>query len=198
VPGADEIHAPAVPAEEDQAAPRVAGGNSWPVFEAKPSITPASTSAVETAPGVEKLAARLDVEKPLVAADITAKPVPTKPPAAVAEVPEAQKPEPESAAASPSPATGNEASVTPEDFMFSVPMMLEGTAAMSLPELPGFESRAESAASSAFGAPKYAAEAARLSALDGAAIAGAVQRVMDRFKPQIVAEIVRELTKHKQ
>jgi hypothetical protein len=82
--------------------------------------------------------------------------------------------------------------------MFSVPMMLEGTAAMSLPELPGFESRAESAASSTFGASKYAAEAIRLSALDGAVIAGAVQRVIDRFKPQIVAEIVRELTKHKQ
>jgi hypothetical protein len=202
VAGANETHAPAVPASatEDQAAPRVAEGDNRPVFEAKHSITPDSASAVESAPGVEELAARFDVEKPLVAADITAKPAPPEPPAAVAEVPEAQKPEPESAAASPSPANVNEASVTPEDFMFSVPMMLEGTAAMSLPELPGFESRAgsESAASSAFGAPKYTAEATRLAALDGAAIAGAVQRVMDRFKPQIVAEIVRELTKHKQ
>ena len=86
-----------------------------------------------------------------------------------------------------------------DDFMFSVPMMLEGTAAMSLPGLPDPAPRAgsEFAGASMFGAPSYAAEA-RLAALDEAAITGVVQRVMDRFKPQIVAEIVRELAKHNQ
>jgi hypothetical protein len=119
--------------------------------------------------------------------------------AAVAEVPEAQKPEPEPASASSSPATENEAAATAEDFMFSVPMMLEGTAAMSLPELPDLAPRAvsESAGSSRFDTSKYAAEAARPAVLDEAAIAAAVQRVMERFKPQIVAEMVRELAKHK-
>ena len=83
--------------------------------------------------------------------------------------------------------------------MFSVPMMLEATAAMSLPELSDLGPKAvsEPAGSSTFGAPKHTAEAARPAALDEAAIAGAVQRVIDRFKPQIVAEIVRELAKHK-
>ena len=83
--------------------------------------------------------------------------------------------------------------------MFSVPMMLEATAAMSLPEMSDHGPKAvpASAGSSTFAAPKDAVEAARPAALDEATIAGAVQRVMDRLKPQIVAEIVLELAKHK-
>jgi hypothetical protein len=121
----------------------------------------------------------------------------------VAEVSVAREPEPEPVPASSSPATENEAEpqndVTTEDFMFSVPMMLEATAAMSLPELTDLGPKAVSASagSSTFGAPKYAAEAARPAALDEATIAVAVHRVLDRFKPQIVAEIVLELAKHK-
>lgn len=190
----------------------VAESDNQPVFEAedKPSIIPASTSVLEPAPIVEELAAQFDVEKTLLAADITAgavapafEPAPAEPPAAVAEVPVARELEPEPVPASSSSATESEAEppsdVTTEDFMFSVPMMLEATAAMSLPELPDLGPKAVSASagSSTFGAPKYAAEAARPAALDEATIAGAVQRVMDRLKPQIVAEIVLELAKHK-
>jgi len=190
----------------------VAESDNQPVFEAedKPSIIPASTSVLEPAPIVEELAAQFDVEKTLDAADITAgavapafEPAPAEPPAAVAEVPMARELEPEPVPASSSSATESEAEppsdVTTEDFMFSVPMMLEATAAMSLPELPDLGPKAVSASagSSTFGAPKYAAEAARPAALDEATIAGAVQRVMDRLKPQIVAEIVLELAKHK-
>jgi CheY-like chemotaxis protein len=207
--GANAMQAPAV---ENQAAPGSAGEDNQPVFEAadKPSTIPASTSALETAPIVEEFAAQFDAEKTLVAADITAEavapafePAPAEPPAAVAEVSVAREPEPEPVPASSSPATENEAEpqndVTTEDFMFSVPMMLEATAAMSLPELTDLGPKAVSASagSSTFGAPKYAAEAARPAALDEATIAVAVHRVLDRFKPQIVAEIVLELAKHK-
>jgi CheY-like chemotaxis protein len=86
-----------------------------------------------------------------------------------------------------------------EDFMFSVPMMLEGTAAMSLPEMsnPGTQPGLQPAGRFAADVPAYPAESARPAAIDEAAVAGAVQRVLDRFKPQIVAEIVREMAKHK-
>ncbi len=204
VPGANARQAPSI---ENQAAPGIAGEDSQPIFAAEdtPSTIPASTSAVETVPIVEKLAAQLHV-----AADITTEaaapafdPAPAEPPVAVAGIPVAREPEPEPVPASSSPTTESESeppnNVTTEDFMFSVPMMLEGTAAMSLPELPdlGPKTVSASAGSSTFGAPRYAADAARPAALDEAAIAGAVQRVMDRFKPQIVAEIVLELAKHK-
>jgi hypothetical protein len=182
------------------------------------------TDVMAAAPIVEEYAVELHARKPLVPADIKAQavaepalePAPAKVPAVLAEVPVAQvqdspaqvpvaqEPEPEPApaplpaamASAAEPATATAA----EDFMFSVPMMLEATAAMSAPELPDPGSRpvAESTGSSMLGAPGYAAEAARPAALDEAAIAGAVQRVMDRFKPQIVAEIVRELAKRKQ
>ncbi len=197
---------PAVEVEEDHA-PAIAGVYQ-PVPEAadNPSIAPASTSQEQTAPVVEELAAQPEVEKPSAAADITpeasAEPAfesaPAESPAAMTEASEVQKPEPELASA-PSPATESEAeaATTGEDFMFSVPMILEATAAMSLPELPDSGPRAISPSASTFDAPKYA-EAARTAALDEAAIAGAVQRVMDRFKPQIVAEIVRELNKCRQ
>ena len=209
---APSVNATQVPVAESLAAPGIAEGDNWPVFEPEVmhSVTPSftSTSAMETAPTVEESAGSFDFKKEFGAALITAAAVapafdvaPTEPSAAVAAVPPAQEREPEAAPALPSPATENEAEAVNagDDFMFSVPMMLEGTAAMSLPGLPDPAPRAgsESAGASMFGAPNYAAEA-RPVALDEAAIAGVVQRVMDRFKPQIVAEIVRELAKHKQ
>jgi hypothetical protein len=120
----------------------------------------------------------------------------------LAREPEIQEPEPQPAAAPPPVTVESTAKPGPaaaEDFMFSVPMMLEATAAMCLPEMPVLASRPafEPSATATFGAPTYAAEAARPAALDEAAIAGVVQRVLDRFKPQIVAEIVRELAKHR-
>jgi DNA-binding response OmpR family regulator len=120
----------------------------------------------------------------------------------VAQVSVTPKPEPESAPALVPSAAKSVAESTPsaaEDFMFSVPMTLEGTAAMSLRETPDRAPRAalESPDASTLGVPAHAAEAARAAAPDEAAIAGAVQRVLDRFKPQIVAEIIRELAKHK-
>ncbi len=120
----------------------------------------------------------------------------------LAQKPEIQEPEPQPAAAPPATveSAAEPAPSAAEDFMFSVPMMLEATAAMSLPEMPALAPRPafEPSAAAAFCAPTYAGEAARPDALDEATIAGVVQRVLDRFKPQIVAEIVRELAKHRQ
>ncbi len=221
--GSDELAADVN--AEAQTTPEIAEDDDWPVFEPEgahpvaPSLT--SASAMETAPIVEESAGRFDFQKEFGAADTTAgaaapafdaapveppavvaavPPAPVEPPAAVAAVPPAQEREPEAVLASPSPATVNEAEAanTGDDFMFSVPMMLEGTAAMSLPGLPDPAPQAgsEFAGPSMLGTSNYAAEA-RAAALDEAAITGVVQRVMDRFKPQIVAEIVRELAKHK-
>jgi DNA-binding response OmpR family regulator len=211
--GSNELaQAPQASAAEAQAAPGIAEGDNRPVFEPEDmhSVTPSftSTSATETTPTVDESVGRFDFKKEFGAAIATAGAAApafdaalVEPPAAVAAVSPAQEREPEAVPASPSPATENEveAANAGDDFMFSVPMMLEGTAAMSLPGLPDPAPRAgsESAGASMFGAPDYAAEA-RPAALDEAAIAGVVQRVMDRFKPQIVAEIVRELAKHKQ
>ena len=209
--GSNEI-AQAPPAAEAQAAPGIAEDDNWPVFEPEgmQSVPPSfpSTSAMETAPIVAESTGPFDFEKYHGAAHNTAgasapafDAASMEPPATVAAVPPAQERAPEAVPAPPSPAVENE--VEPinagDDFMFSVPMMLEGTAAMSLPGLPDPAPRAgsEFAGASMFGAPSYAAEA-RLAALDEAAITGVVQRVMDRFKPQIVAEIVRELAKHNQ
>jgi DNA-binding response OmpR family regulator len=190
VPGAS---AKPMPPVEDQAAPAIAIDDNQAVFEAEdePLFASTFTDAVGTAPIVEELAGQFDFEK-----------APTEPPAAVAEVSEEQTPEPQPASAALPTVMENEATpavaATTEDFMFSVPMMLEGTAAMSLPELPDFAPAvAESFASSAFDSSKYAAEAARPAALDEAAIAEAVQRVVERFKPRIAAEIARELAKRK-
>ncbi len=203
--GVNQTQAPAAEAQ----APAIAESDNGPVFEPEgmcsvsPSLT--STSAMETAPIVEAGVGRFDFKKEFGAPDVTAAAAapafdaaPMEPPAAVAA---AQEREPEAVPAPPSPAMENEVEAVNagDDFMFSVPMMLEGTAAMSLPGLPDPAPRAgsEFAGASMFGAPNYATEA-RLAALDEAAITGVVQRVMDRFKPQIVAEIVRELAKHKQ
>ena len=209
---------------EDRAGFRIADDEKS-VFEIEdePFFAVDLTDVMAAAPIVEDYAVELHPIKPLVPADIEAQAVaepalesaPAKVPEVLAEVPVAQvqdspaqvpvaqEPEPEPApvplpaamASAAEPATATAA----EDFMFSVPM-LEATAAMSAPELPDPDSRpvSESTGSSILGAPEHAAEAARPAALDEAAIAGAVQRVMDRFKPQIVAEIVRELAKRKQ
>jgi CheY-like chemotaxis protein len=222
LPGANAMQALPL---EDRAGFRIADDEKS-VFEVEdePFFAVDLTDVMAAAPIVEEYAVELHARKPLVPADIKAQavaepalePAPAKVPAVLAEVPVAQvqdspaqvpvaqEPEPEPApaplpaamASATEPATATAA----EDFMFSVPMMLEATAAMSAPELPDPGSRpvAESTGSSMLGAPGYAAEAARPAALDEAAIAGAVQRVMDRFKPQIVAEIVRELAKRKQ
>jgi hypothetical protein len=97
-----------------------------------------------------------------------------------------------------------ETPVSAEEVAFSAPRMLEATATMSLPEFsdshqaqavvpPG--SRPSPAVSSAEKTAPYEPEHYEAPHLERAMITGVVQRVMDRYKPLIVAEIVRELTK---
>ena len=221
-----EAEATQAPPLEVQAEPRIA--DDKPVFEVpafdvedEPYFALTAMNAAEGSPVVEEAAAQPYAENLLAAepapeayssttASVAAVggPEPAVEPPAVAvqdllaRKPEIQEPEPQPAAAPPPVTVESTAKPAPpaaEEFMFSVPMMLEATAAMSLPEMPALASRPafEPSATATFGAPTYAAEAARPAALDEAAIAGVVQRVLDRFKPQIVAEIVRELAKHR-
>jgi CheY-like chemotaxis protein len=82
----------------------------------------------------------------------------------------------------------------PGGFSFSVPSMLEATAAMALPELHQAHAAASSAPASAR-AERRDAERGDRASLDSAVIAEAVQHAMERYKPLIVAEIARELSK---
>ena len=214
------------PPLEVQSEPTIADGK--PVFEVpafdvndEPYFA-LTTNAAEGSPVVEESAPQPYLENPLAAelapeADspttassvavegiepaIEPPPLETSAVATAVAVQDSLAPEPQPAAAPPATieSAAKPARSAAEDFMFSVPMMLEATAAMSLPEMPAPVPGPafEPFATPAF-APTYTAEAARPAALDEATIAGVVQRVLDRFKPQIVAEIVRELAKHKQ
>ena len=187
-----------------------AGAPGTPVFDAddEPFFALNVGSPAEPAAVVEEPAH--DIEEPVVEAEIAPEAVSAPASTAVSaslkrafaepapeEHPAVAEPE---AAPAPSPlATEGTAESTPstvQDFMFSVPMVLEAAAAMSLPEKlnPAPQAKIESADTSTSGAPSGTAEAVPQAALDEAAIAGAVQRVLDRIKPQIVAEIIRELT----
>ncbi len=84
----------------------------------------------------------------------------------------------------------------------SAPMMLEATAAMSFPELSDGQPRAVGApppAPAAISPEAERHEAARHErpAIDTALVTAAVQHAMDRYRPLIVAEIVRELGKQR-
>ena len=97
----------------------------------------------------------------------------------------------------------------PGGFSFSVPSMLEATAAMALPELHERQAAISTAATppaGEFGAQLHSAATASARAehressdlpLDNA-VAEAVQRAMELYKPLIVAEITRELSKRRE
>ncbi|MGA2992682.1 MAG: response regulator [Candidatus Korobacteraceae bacterium] len=87
---------------------------------------------------------------------------------------------------------------------FSAPRMLEATAAMSFPEQSGAEQPAiiPAAGTSRPGPAAASPQAERQEpgrhdhpVLDSALVTAAVQRALDRYKPLIVAEILRELNK---
>jgi CheY-like chemotaxis protein len=99
-----------------------------------------------------------------------------------------QAPAPAMDSAAPlAPSTAAERPAIADGFAFSAPRMLEATAAMSFPNL----SDAEQSAASASRPQAEPHEAA----LDSATVTAAVQRAMDHYKPLIVAEILRELSK---
>ena len=116
------------------------------------------------------------------------------------------------------PATGPAGSDAPSvagGVSFSVPKMLEATAAMALPDLLGAHSTASIPVERITGLPADAGvaremrpspaaaasarpsrrEAEHPGTLDSAAVSDVVQRAIERYKPLIIAEIVRELSK---
>ena len=130
---------------------------------------------------------------------------PVKGSAAITETEEAAprlapQPSPEPLIVPPPPISADEAAATVsgEEFTFSVPMVLE-PATMAVVAKSDLESEPDVKSSESAAAPGDTVEAWRASRVDGvdeAAIAGAVQRVMEKFKPQIVTEIIRELSKY--